>query len=389
MDGASEYLLYNINMKLESLKLHYFRNYLDETIKFDPRVNIMTGKNGEGKTNLVEAVYLLSMGRSFRTNKDMRMICFDKDAFAVTGGFEKDGDRLDIEVRMAGRQKEIFINGVPHRKSADLQGLIYTVLFSPDDLRITNGEPENRRRFMDRELFQIKPLYYLDVHRYRRILKNRNLLLKEEIIDTELLDTYDNFLAESAARIVSARLYFSGLLDGISGELALRITDGKEKLSVGYVSGFDLEDETLSCFDGTCSADEQKEVLLEIIRSGHSHDIESGTTTAGPHKDDLRLISSGVDLREYGSRGQQRTAALALKLAELEIIENECGQKAILLLDDVLSELDKDRQKFLIGAFEGHQILLTAAELTQEMLNEFPKGKTFEIINGSASEKSR
>jgi len=403
-------------MRLAKLQLTDFRNYKKETVEFDPGVNILTGKNGEGKTNLVEAVYLLSMGRSFRTNIDPQMIRFEAGRMSACGDFERDDDPLSIEVRLAGRQKSILIDGIEHRKTADLQGLIYTVLFSPEDLRITYGEPEHRRRFMDRELFQIKPLYYLDVVRYKRIIRNRNLLLKEPVLNENLLDIYDGYLAETGARIMTERAGFAKLLNKVSGEVQSRITDGSEELQVFYEPGIARGDSVLNSDDaigddsavndegksdedietGTLdeavavtweSAAECRDLLLETVRSRREKDLEKKVTSVGPHRDDLKLVSGGIDLRSYGSRGQQRTAALALKLAELEIIEKETGHKAILLLDDVLSELDEDRQRQLIGAFEGHQILLTATGIPDEILQAFPGKRVFEINDGHVTEK--
>ncbi|MDR2487143.1 MAG: DNA replication/repair protein RecF [Clostridiales Family XIII bacterium] len=356
-------------MHIETLRLIDFRNYAEEQVEFSPGVNILTGRNGEGKTNLVEAVYLLSMGRSFRTNADAQMLRFGQERFSVRGTFEKDGESLTVEVGMEGRRKIISVDGVERRKSADLLEQAYTVLFSPDDLRIVSDDPENRRRFMDRELFQIRPLYYLDVVKYRRVLRSRNLLLKERTPDGALLDIYDGYLAETGARIMTQRAHFALRLHEMSAEIQARITGGRERLVVSYEPNIP-------------NVEAEADAILACLRERRAKDREAGTTTAGPHKDDLKILSDGVDLRAYGSRGQQRTAALSLKLAELSLIKDETGVPAILLLDDVLSELDEERQRFLIGAFEGHQILLTAAGLPDEIRHALPQSRILRVEGG-------
>jgi len=378
-------------MKLVNLELVNFRNYVEQSAEFDPCVNIITGSNGEGKTNLIESVYLLSMGRSFRTNIDSQMIGFGRASAAVRGDFEIDGDNLRVEVRLEGRHKDISIGASEHRKSADLQGLVYSVLFSPEDLSIANGEPEHRRRFMDRELFQIKPLYYLDVIRYKRIVRNRNLILKEPVLNEDLLEVYDGYLAETGARIMMERVRFAGLLYKAGSDVQNRVVAGGERLEVYYEPGVDNDEIGYLLAqigeDGGMPAELTTELcrqaLLEGVKKSREKDRERGATTVGPHRDDLILMMEGIDLRAYGSRGQQRTAALALKLAELNIISTETGQSAILLLDDVLSELDEGRQKRLIRGFEGHQIILTAACISGDCLAAFPAGKTFEIRRGA------
>jgi DNA replication and repair protein RecF len=374
-------------MFIKSLHLTNFRNYGEQDVAFDPRVNILTGRNGEGKTNLLEAINLLSMGNSFRTRVDAEMVGFGGDAFRVKGLFEKDGEDLSVEVRMAKREKMYFVDGVRRRKSAELLEHVYTVVFSPDDLRVVKDEPEKRRRFVDRELFQIRPLYYHDVIRYKRILRNRNLLLKEPVLNEELLDVYDGYLAETGARVMYERARFVENLAVMSADIQARVTRGGDRLEVSYepsvkIEGFEgaRDGENARKIPGI---DEIRGILIDETRARKHIDREKGTTAVGPHKDDLKLVSGGVDLRKFGSQGQQRTAALALKLAELEIIRKETGETAILLLDDVLSELDKDRQKFLLDSFGDYQIIITAAELSDDIARAFPSGLRLEIANGA------
>jgi DNA replication and repair protein RecF len=364
-------------MYISTLALQNFRSYDSRSVDFDPSVNILTGKNGEGKTNMLEAVYILSMGRSFRTLNDTEAIAFGKDFYHVKGLFEKDGEDLTVEVKMMGREKSFFVDGIRVRKSAYLLDHALTVIFSPDDLRIVKDEPEKRRRFMDHELFQLKPLYYLDVIKYRRIVKNRNLLLKEFELNEHLLDIYDNYLAEIGSHIMAERARFAERLAAISAGIQARITashpDAGDALEVSYEPSISPDPNIRG------DAEALKLSILEALRARRGKDREAGSTTAGPHKDDLKLVSGGVDLRKYCSQGQQRTAALALKLAEVDIIKEETGEMPILLLDDVLSELDAERQRRLPESFEDCQIIITTAELSDDLTAAFPQARCIEI----------
>jgi DNA replication and repair protein RecF len=368
-------------MYISTLALQNFRNYESRSIDFGRGVNILTGKNGEGKTNMLEAVHILSMGRSFRTLNDAEAIMFGRDFFRIKGLFEKDREDMTVEVGMNGREKSFVVDGVKVRKGADLAGHALTVIFSPDDLRIVKDEPEKRRRFMDHELFQLKPLYYLDVVKYRRIVKNRNLLLKEQTLNERLLDVYDGYLAETGARIMAERARFAEKLAAISAGIQSRITtaSGEEQgaLEVSYEPNIELDGE-LDSAQGY-GADDIRGTIECELRRRRAKDRETGVTTAGPHKDDLKIASGGVDLRTYGSQGQQRTAALALKLAEVDIIREETGEMPILLLDDVLSELDEDRQRHLPGSFEDCQIVITTADPPGVLMEAFPDARHIEI----------
>jgi DNA replication and repair protein RecF len=305
------------------------------------------------------------MGRSFRTQNDAEAIRFDADFYRIKGLFDKKGEDLTVEVRMAGRDKNYFVDGIKVQKGADLLDHALTVLFAPDDLRIVKDEPEKRRRFMDHELFQLKPLYYLDVNKYRRIVRNRNLLLKEPVLNESLLDVYDGYLAETGARIMAERAMFAEKLGRISAAIHARVTSSDaDPLEVSYEPSIPAPD-----------------AIADALRERRGKDREAGSTTAGPHKDDLKLRIGDIDLRKFGSQGQQRTAALALKLAEVDIIREETGEMPILLLDDVLSELDEDRQHSLLGSFENCQILLTAAELSPGLEEAFPAACRIDIAS--------
>jgi DNA replication and repair protein RecF len=359
-------------MYIKAIKLTNFRNYDEENIVFDEKVNVILGKNGQGKTNLIEGINILSMGKSFRTLIDAEMVGFGKDFFRVKGVFEKGGESLSIEMKLAGREKTFIIDGVEKRKNADLLENAYTVVFSPEDLRIVKEDPDKRRRFMDRELFQLKPLYYVELLRYKKALRNRNLLLKEEQVNEELLSIYDGYLAESGAKIMWERAIFAEKLNEVSHAIEDRITGGKESLTVCYESNIRQEE----------TRDAQREQIEAVLAENRERDLERRSTSFGPHRDDLKITANDIDLRHFGSQGQQRTAALSLKLAELKLIREETGEDAILLLDDVLSELDEERQRYLIHSFERNQLFITVADLSENMSTALPQGRIYEVDGG-------
>jgi DNA replication and repair protein RecF len=359
-------------MNINNLELTNFRNYANATVRFSAVSNVITGRNGQGKTNLLEAVYLTSLGKSFRTLKDEEMIRFGEDFFRVRGIFEKNGEELTVEIREGRREKSFIIDGAEKRRYADLAGHVYTVIFSPEDLRIVKEEPGKRRKFMDRELFFLKPLYYVELVKYRRTLKNRNALLREPEPDENLLSVYDEQLAESGAHVMRERAAFTQKLDERSRETERKITNGAERLTVAYDSNVEF----------AADANEQVDIIRESLAANRERDIRNRTTTVGPHKDDLKICANDIDLRKYGSQGQHRTAALSLKLAELSLIKEETGEDAILLLDDVLSELDEDRQKQLINLFESNQLFISAAEITENTLRHLPAGNVYTIEDG-------
>ena len=364
-------------MYIKEIKLNSFRNYKEERVYFNENSNIIKGKNGQGKTNLLESIYILSMGKSFRTLKDDELIKFGEKGFSIKGLFIKDGEELSIEIRQKGKEKKIIIDGVVKKKNADLLENVYVVVFSPDDLKIVEESPEIRRKFMDRELFMIKPLYYIELNKYLKALESKKKILKQEIINEELLDIYDDFIAEHGAKVMKYRASFVETLDEVSRNIEETITDGEEELKVFYDSNVKVKEKI----------DDQKEEILISLKENRKRELINRKTYAGPHRDDLKITSNGVDLRKYGSRGQQRTAALSLKLAELEMIKKETGEDAILLLDDVLSELDEERQRKIINSFEKNQLFISAADFNDDYLKKFSNGASFFVEEGNIKEE--
>ena len=361
-------------MILETLELRDFRNYEAEEVVFHEKINILTGRNAQGKTNLIEAINLLALGKSFRTRREQELVRFGAVEARVKGAFKKKDRPHTSEVRLSAAgsgKKSYFVNGVETGTVSDLLGGVYTIVFSPEDLRIVKGDPETRRRFLDRELILLKPMYYHKLKRFRQALKGRNALLKGEKPSSDLLDIYDEQLAEAAAAVMRDRADWLKDLTVAAAETGAMITDRKEALVAEYRP-------SLALAENACT----KEAVLEVMSHGRERDIFSRSTESGPHRDDFCVLASGLDLRLYGSQGQQRTAALSLRLAERELIKRETGEDAILLLDDVMSELDEERQERLLGSFGENQIFITAAGPFREEALKLSAAKIMKIENG-------
>lgn len=356
-------------MYIKEIQLNDFRNYEQLTAEFHKNVNIFLGQNAQGKTNLLESIYITSMGKSFRTNKDREMIRFGKDFFRVRlKAFKEDDLIVEIAVNQEGK-KGIKIDGIKARKISQLLEQIYIVVFSPEDLRIVKDEPEKRRKFIDRELCQIKPSYYNNLNRYRKALLQRNAYLKETRIDKGVLDIWDAELAQYGSQIIAQRDAFIKKLSKISSQIHQGITNHKECLEIFYEPSIKV-------------CENQKQIFYEELQKCRDRDIRNRTTGKGPHKDDLLLKANGVDIRNFGSQGQQRTAALSLKLSEIRLIKEETGESPILLLDDVLSELDQERQNFLIRSLSDTQIFITTTEISQQAIESLGEIRYFNIENG-------
>jgi DNA replication and repair protein RecF len=361
-------------MILKTLELKDFRNYEKEEIIFHKKINILTGRNAQGKTNLIEAINLLSLGKSFRTRKEQELVRFDTEEAVVKGIIEKKDRLHSTEIKIyAGSpgKKEYFVNGLCTSTVSDLLGGVYTIVFSPEDLKIIKGDPETRRRFLDREIILLKPLYYHKLKKYRQALKTRNALLKNEKVSIELLDVYDTQIAEAASEVMKERKEWLKKLSSAAAETCSCITGGKETLNIEYKPHLShIGDEYRS------------EEIYEVMLKGREKDLLYRSTESGPHRDDFSVYTNGLDLRVYGSQGQQRTAALSLRLAERELIKKETGEDAILLLDDVMSELDQIRQEKLLESFGDNQIFITAAGPFREEALRLGAAKVMKIQDG-------
>lgn len=342
-------------MYIKNLELLNYRNYEKLNIEFNKSINLILGSNAQGKTNLIEAIYLSAFGKSFRTKKDGELITFAKDRAKVMVEAIKEDDEIKLEIFLnSDANKEIKLNGVKLRRASEILDNIYIVIFSPEDLKIVKDEPEKRRKFIDRELCLIKPSYYDNLKHYKKIITQRNAYLKEMNIDKTVLDVWDEQLAKYGRQLIKQREEFIEKINGISKDIHSNITNGKEELEVIY--------------NPNVKADED---FYQILKNNIENDIRQRTTTRGPHKDDLIFNINEINARSFGSQGQQRTCALSLKLAEINLIKEETNEDAILLLDDVMSELDEERQEFLVKSLSNAQMFITTTELSDMLLEKF------------------
>ncbi len=336
-------------MIVRSLELSEYRNYESLSISFDPGTNLICGDNAQGKTNLLEAVYECAVARSHRGSKDREVIRFGEDEGHIRLLAEK-GERpvrIDLHLRK-NKPKGAAIDGVPIKRVSELFGVLHVVFFSPEDLKIIKSSPQERRRFMDEELCQLDKVYTADLICYNKALLQRNNLLKAPEESEEfrtLLDVLDEQLVRYGLAVMEAREAFIREVDALAGPIHAELTGGRESLQLVYAP---------SVQPG------QMETKLFLYRD---MDIRSGSTTLGPHRDDVEFYINGIDVRKFGSQGQQRTAALSLKLAEIELVRRKINDTPVLLLDDVLSELDSDRQERLLKSLKGVQTLLTCTGL--------------------------
>ena len=343
-------------MYVKSLKLENFRNYDNLSVEFHPGVNILIGDNAQGKTNLIEAIYMMSFAKSFRTRRDRETINFDKDYARIDAVIAADDEEQPFSMLIKPDSKYISYDGVKVSKMTELLEKVYVVIFSPEDLKLVKDSPDRRRKFIDRELSKLKPSYYEN--------------LKEDNIQTDILRIWDYKLAEYGSEIIKKRNDFIRKIERVSSEIHSSITSGKETLTVEYEANI------------PCSENLREEFLVETEKNLEK-DLSQRTTSKGPHKDDLKICINGVDIRHFGSQGQQRTAALSLKLAEIRLVKELTGEDAVLLLDDVLSELDKSRQSYLVNCLNTVQIFITTTEISEEVADSFPDGITYRIKNGT------
>lgn len=370
-------------MYISKIKLTNFRNYNNLELDLHNKLNIFIGNNAQGKTNILEAIYMSGFGKSFRTNKDKDLIKMDKDKTYIKIEGEKKHTDISIELKFwNNRKKEIKVNGISMQKLSDILGNINIVIFSPEDLKLIKEGPSERRRFIDRELSHINKRYYYSLVSYNKVLIQRNNLLKKIEFNKSLkqtIDIWNEKLAEFGTEIIIKRMQFIRRINSLSRLMHRKITDGRENLEVRYLSNIKIN-----------SKDEYNEIFSsfkEKLEKTIEKDIKRGYTGAGPHKDDLGLYVNDIDIRVFGSQGQQRTTALALKLSEIEIVKAEIGEYPILLLDDVMSELDINRQKFLINSLQRVQTFITITEITELMTPHIKNGNIFSIENGEIKMK--
>lgn len=355
------------------LSLINFRNYKRQDVLFCPFVNIVIGQNAQGKTNLLESLYLCGVGKSPRTSKDKEMIMFGADAAQVKVTIQKKYGKDEVRIILdKNTNKKIAIRGMPITKIGELMGVVGVVFFSPDEMSIVKAAPADRRRFMDIALSQISKNYFYLLSRYNRIVAQRNKLLKSQFISEDALIPWDMQLCETAALIIKTRRGFIDQLSNFAAKEHAFLTENREELKLNYES-----------VPGN-TKEEIKENLLKEITLNRERDLRLGVTSVGPHKDDFGIFINQIDVRKFGSQGQQRTAALSLKLAEASLSNQEKGEPPILLLDDVMGELDPNRQRMLLKRINGLQSIITCTHLSSDLIDVLGEHKIIKIQNGVA-----
>ncbi|MFO7818698.1 MAG: DNA replication/repair protein RecF [Halanaerobacter sp.] len=334
-------------MYLSQLFLNNFRNYSEEYVQFNPNLNLIIGDNAQGKTNLLEAIYLLGTGNSHRTNINSELVNWEQNGFYLKGELIKETQDYKLEIKMKGRSKEIRVNNNQLDKNSDLLGYLNVIIFSPEDLELVKGSPSRRRKFINLELSQIQPYYKHSLKEYDQVVKQRNQLLKkirDRNAPQNMLDVWDQQLVDLGTKVIVKRLAALEKLKVLARLMQRKLTNGAESLKLSYDSKLNISDNS--------SAEEIKDKFSSYVKQKRDKEIERGVTTVGPHRDDISLIVNDVDVRKYGSQGQQRTTALALKLSELEFMKSEIGEYPVLLLDDVFSELDDKRSNYLFNTIK-------------------------------------
>lgn len=348
-------------MIVNSLELSSFRNHTDTKLSFSEKFNVFYGNNGQGKTNILEALYICASGRSHRTSKDVELIQFGKDAFKILTKVNNSGYEKEIDIKFFNNQKkQIRVNQIPIKKIGSLMGNLFAVIFSPEDLFIVKQGPAERRRFVDITLSQIKPSYFYDLQSYSKILKQRNMLLKNFDSQNNLKDTIDiwNYkLSQVAASIIVNRKQYSDKISELASNQHRFLTVDKEIISFNYDCSFDVNNK----YEKNIIS----ELYLKQLQKSIHRDVALGYTSIGPHRDDYDIFINDKSLKLYGSQGQQRSAVLSLKIAEIELISKETGEMPILLLDDVMSELDDNRQKYLLNSIVDVQTFITCTSKLQ------------------------
>ncbi len=355
-------------MIIKSLELADFRNYDSLHIDFSKGTNILYGDNAQGKTNILEAIYLSATTKSHKGSKDKDIVNFNKEESHIRTYLEKDG--MDVRVDMHLRKnktKGIAIDGQKIKKAAELLGLLNVVFFSPEDLSIIKNGPAERRRFVDMELCQLDQFYLYNLNHYNKIVNQRNKLLKDMYFNPSLRETlniWDSQLVSFGSKIIERRHLFVEQLNDIIYHIHKKLSGDKEELKVTYEPDVSIED------------------YEKYLTMCQDKDVKLKQTTVGPHRDDFCFMVKDVDIRKFGSQGQQRTAALSLKLSEIELVKKIANENPVLLLDDVLSELDSHRQNYLLSTIGEIQTIITCTGLDEFVNNRFEIDKVFEIENG-------
>ena len=360
-------------MIVESVELKDFRNYEFLDMNFNEHVNIIYGDNAQGKTNILESIYMCSTSKSHRGSKDREIVRFGEDESHIKLNVLKHGMKYRIDMHLKkNKTKGIAVNGIPIKKAVELFGIINIVFFSPEDLNIIKNGPSERRRFMDMELSQLDKIYLSNLVNYNKVLNQRNKLLKdiafspsEQLMQT--LDIWDMQLVKYGSLIIKGRKSFIEKINTIISDIHSRLTGGIENIKVCYVPDVDVND------------------FEEEVRNSRQKDIKYKVTGKGPHKDDLIFLINDNDVRKYGSQGQQRTVALSLKMAEIKLVKRIINDNPILLLDDVMSELDTSRRDALIEEIKDIQTIITCTGYDDFVKEQVIINNVYSVVEGTAT----
>lgn len=359
-------------MIIKSLELENFRNYENLILEFDGSTNILFGDNAQGKTNILEAIYIAGTTKSHKSSKDKDVIKFNSEESHIRMVVEKKEIpyKIDMHLRKS-KAKAVAVNGMPIKKAAELLGIVNIVFFSPEDLNIIKNGPAERRRFIDMELCQLDKFYLYNLTNYNKIVNQRNKLLKDIYFNDDLKDTldiWDSQLVSYGSKIIERRESFINQLNEIVYDIHKKLSGEKEEIRIQY--------------DPNISIDQYEKKLKE----NREKDIKLKMTSTGPHRDDIGFYFGDIDIRKFGSQGQQRTTALSLKLSEIELVKKMTGDNPVLLLDDVLSELDSNRQNYLLNSIDDVQTIVSCTGLDEFINNRFHINKIFSVVNGTVSD---
>ncbi len=358
-------------MIIESVELENYRNYDDLKLNFDNNINIFYGDNAQGKTNILEALYVCATSKSHRGSKDKDIIKWNHDESHIKVIVNKKESKYRIDMHLKkNKTKGIAVNGIPIKKAVELFGIINVVFFSPEDLNIIKDGPSERRRFIDMEYSQLDKIYLHNLVNYNKVLVQRNKLLKDISFDKSIMDTLDIWdmqLIHYGCEIIKGRKAFIRDIGKIITDIHSKLSGDKEILTIDYIPSVDEDN------------------FENIIKKSRDRDLKLKATSFGPHKDDLVFYINGNDTKKYGSQGQTRTAALSLKLAEIELVKRIINDTPVLLLDDVLSELDSNRQEFLMNSIGDIQTIITCTGVEEFINNRFAINKLYKVVNGSVT----
>ena len=351
-------------MLITNLKIKNFRNYKELNLNFDKKINIFYGHNAQGKTNIIESIFLCAIGKSFRTNKDKELIKFNEDFLNIEINYKKSDRDGKIKIDISDK-KDIYLNGIKTKKLSELIGKINVVLFTPDDINILKDGPKMRRRFLDIMISQLRPNYIYCLNMYAKTLEQRNIYLKQikfENKNPDMLDVWDLKLPEFGEKIFNYRKEFIEKIKNKINLIHKNITNNNEEIKIEYISDFN-----------------NKENFYSSLKENKKIDIMRGATTKGIHRDDFVIYLNNNNVSIYGSQGQNRTAILSLKMSELQVIKDEIGENPILLLDDFMSELDEERRNNFLSNIGDTQVFVTCTDILN--INKI-ESNIFHVVKG-------